>query len=231
MKPNKLGKKIVASVTLIAFLTVSCFQQVPPAYALSENISPVLPSLSDLNIPERLGRIEEIWHGKSGKQVVFIQDAHSSLECQRHIAALITRLVKREGFETVFEEGYEGAVPSDFYFQIPEPRLKAKVAYFFLDHLRIGGAEFAHINRKHDFSLIGAEDLKNYLDNVRQYGQASRITPLISSDLGKIETALTALESRLFPKSFMAWYRLKKRFDAGRLSLADYLKRTRSEER
>jgi len=229
MKPNKLGKKIVASVTLIAFLTVSCFQQVPPAYAVPENTAAVSP-LTDINIPERLGRVEEIWRGQTGKQVVFIQDAHSSLECQRHIAVLITRLVKREGFKTVFEEGYEGAVPSDFYFQIPEPRLKAKVAYFFLDHLRIGGAEFAHINRQHDFSLIGAEDLKNYLDNVRQYGQASRITPLISSDLGKIETALAALESRLFPKSFMAWYRLKKRFDAGRLSLADYLKRTFRDE-
>ena len=116
-------------------------------------------------LPPELGSIDEVYRASratdpvprnegrgswpvDSKFVVFVQDAHDSLEAQENIAKIIGCLTANYGVKTVFEEGYEGPVPTDDYFgSIQDPELKRKVAYFFLDHLRIGGAEYAHINR------------------------------------------------------------------------------------
>lgn len=80
----------------------------------------MLPSLS---IPEELGHVEESYAGSSDKTVIFIQDAHDSLEAQENIAKLIQYFVQKYGVQTVFEEGYEGRVPTDEYFnQIADGR-------------------------------------------------------------------------------------------------------------
>jgi len=82
------------------------------------------------------------------RMVVYIQDAHDSLEAQENIAKIIQHLVVTQGVKTVFEEGYEGQVPTDKFFGfIKDPTIRQKVSYFLLDKLRIGGAEYAHINR------------------------------------------------------------------------------------
>ncbi|MBU9888468.1 MAG: hypothetical protein KTQ49_01185, partial [Candidatus Omnitrophica bacterium] len=82
------------------------------------------------------------------KTIVFVQDAHDSLEAQENIAKIIDHLVANYGVNTVFEEGYEGPVPTDHYFDaIQDPAIKEKISYFLMDHLRLGGAEYAHINR------------------------------------------------------------------------------------
>ena len=91
--------------------------------------------------------------------IIYIEDAHNSLEAQENIAKLIHHFVRTAGVRTVFEEGYEGPVPTDEYFGfIKNPALKQKVSYFFLDHLRIGGAEYAHINRKLGVRVEGIAD-------------------------------------------------------------------------
>jgi len=88
------------------------------------------------------------------RSIVFIQDAHDSLEAQENIAKIINLLVREKGIKTVFEEGYEGPVPTDKFFGfIKDPAIKQKVSYFLLDKLRIGGAEYAHINRRSRLGL------------------------------------------------------------------------------
>ncbi len=182
--------------------------------------------ISSIIIPKQFGKLEEQFQGTSGRTVFFIQDAHTSLEAQINIARLINHLVQRYHFSTVFEEGYEGKVPSDTYFRIPSSSLKRKVSYFFLDHLRLGGAEFAHINRKYDFDLIGIDPLSDYLASVKQFEKASQTSKLVQKDLGRIESELEKLASRLFPKTFQSWWKEKKRFLSGKLSFDDFLKRT-----
>ena len=102
-----------------------------------------------ISIPEEYGKIEESFPGTSGKTIIYIQDAHDSLEAQENIAKTIQYLVDRYGVKTVYEEGYEGPVPTDEYFDfIKNSAVKEKVSYFLMDQLRLGGAEYAHINRK-----------------------------------------------------------------------------------
>ena len=221
-------------------------------------------------LPPELGSIDEIYRPESGvrsperfpapgsrrsaaKTIVFIQDAHDSLEAQENIAKIIEYLVAHHGVRTVFEEGYEGPVPTDDYFGfIEDPELKRKVAYFFLDHLRIGGAEYAHINRATgdnrkagsgkdsgqenpdaprltpapDWQLIGADSLALHQANVDQYRLSAEKKEAIGRDLKALEKEIRALADARFPKGFREWLKLKDRFDAKKLDLFTYLSRT-----
>ncbi len=182
---------------------------------------------SEIRIPPELGIIDESFHGTSGKTIVFIQDAHDSLEAQENIAKSIDRLVKDYGVKTVFEEGYEGPVPTDKYFGfIKDPKLKEKVSYFLMDHLRVGGAEYAHINRTKDFDLIGADSLKLHRENIGEYRRSAKKKDAITRDLKALEKELKSLADSRFSKEFREWLKMKEQYDAKKLDLFTYLGRT-----
>ncbi|MBI2167792.1 MAG: DEAD/DEAH box helicase [Candidatus Omnitrophica bacterium] len=179
-----------------------------------------------ISIPRRFGEIDEFRPGRSGKTLIFIQDAHDSLEAQENIGKLVTHLVEREGVKTVYEEGYEGPVPTDPYFGfIRNPGLKRKVSFFLMDKLRIGGAEYAHINRKKDFRLIGADSLAWHKENLRWFRRMSARRKETERDLETLGSGIRRLEDRFFPRPLKEWIKLKERFTKNELSFAEYLKR------
>ncbi len=192
---------------------------------------------------------------RNDRMIVFIQDAHDSLEGQENIAKIIRLLTERYGVATVFQEGYEGPVPTDDLFRfIEDPALKEKISYFFLDKLRLRGAEYAHINRQSglahgrqstdlsqithsisgprtmdhglDWTLIGADSLKLHQDNIDQYRLSAEKKETIGRDLSAIEKELKLLAARRFPKEFREWMKVKEQFDAKKLDLFTYLERT-----
>ncbi len=86
---------------------------------------------SQIKIPSEFGTIEESSLHSSNKTIIYIQDAHDSLEAQENIAKIIQHLVEHDGVKTVYEEGYEGPVPSDEYFGfIKDPRSKKRFPIF-----------------------------------------------------------------------------------------------------
>ncbi|MBI4711265.1 MAG: hypothetical protein HY767_02235, partial [Candidatus Omnitrophica bacterium] len=158
---------------------------------------------------------------------VFVQDAHDSLEAQENIAKIISGLVSDYGVKTVFEEGYEGPVPTEKYFGfIKDPKIKEKVSYFFLDKLRVGGAEYAHINRTQEFDLIGADSLKLHKENVDQYRLSAAKKDGITRDLNALEKEIRSLADARFPKELKEWLKVKEQFDAKKMDLFTYLART-----
>ncbi len=209
-----------------------------PAYA-ERNIPAFSPS--DISLPQELGEIEESFQGSSGKTILYIQDAHDSLEAQENIAKTITHLVETYGIKTVYEEGYEGPVPTDEYFGfIKDPVVKEKVSYFLMDKLRIGGAEYAHINRFHphpnplrggegrvrgDWRLIGVDNIKLHLESIERYRQAAALSRETRQDLGSGQSEISKLANQRFSKELKEWMKLKERLVASQLDLRGYLKR------
>ncbi len=213
-KPRAL--RLTALAVLLCFLTS---QGGPEARAFS---APEGPS-----IPQKFVHLEESFQGTSGKTLLFIQDAHESLEAQENIAKAIQYFVGSQGVKTVYEEGYEGEVPTDSYFAfIHDPKIRRRVSYFFLDKLRIGGAEFAHINREKDFKLIGADSIKLHLENIAQYQKASARQKEVAEDLRAVLTEFEKLGNSHYSEKIKIWLKLRGRFDSNRLPLPDYLKRT-----
>lgn len=268
--------KSIAFFTLVAFISTQAF--IPSPVSFAHTPDPVVQvANADFTIPSELGKIEEVYsfpddggrmaegdkpgftsssilHPISGrKTIVFLQDAHDSLEAQENIAKIIDWLVKEKGIKTVFEEGYEGAVPTDQFFGfIKDPVVKQKVSYFLLDKLRIGGAEYAHINRKSegggrmeegaktgltpsairrpssDFQLIGVDDLKLYSENIGAYQRASANRQETEEDLRELLGQITTLANQYFPQEFKTWLKAKERFGERKLPLLDYLRELQS---
>ncbi|MDP3920536.1 MAG: 2'-5' RNA ligase family protein [Candidatus Omnitrophota bacterium] len=201
------------------------------AYALSV-VDPA-PSVSSrpfsFSIPDNLGNVDESHQGTSGKTIIFVQDAHDSLEAQESIAGMIDHLVGSYGINTVFEEGYEGSVPSDRFFNdIQDPAVRERVSYYLMDQLRIGGAEYSYINRKRDFRLIGADSLKLHRENLEWYQRAAMQRELTDRDLASLHDHILKLANRYFPRPLKEWMRFKKSYDQGKLLLIDYLKRSQA---
>ena len=238
-------RRATALLVVMVFLLVDSVRYAPQGYASS--VAAAADSTSaPFSISKELGSVDEVYHAsrdsylgtratenqnedsvpspESRKTIIFIQDAHDSLEAQENIAKLIGTLVKEKGIKTVFEEGYEGSVPTDKFFGfIKDPKIKQKVSYFLLDKLRIGGAEYAHINRTSDFKLIGVEDLKLYGENIKCYQESSKNRKDIEEDLGELFSQITTLANQYFPKELKNWLKRKELFSEGKLPLLNYL--------
>lgn len=202
------------------FLSISLI--LPPDHSFAAPVAP-----QDLfKIPEKIGRLEEFHEAPSGKSVIYIQDAHDSLDAQKNIAALIDYFTTKRGVETVFTEGYEGPAPSDKFFGfIKDPKIKEKVSYFLMDKLRLGGAEYAHVNRKKNFKLIGADDAGLHRKNIAAYREAMKLRKDVQKDLKSARTEIKGLMDRHFPREMKEHMKLTSRFHAGKTGLLDYLKR------
>ncbi|MSR77945.1 MAG: FAD-dependent oxidoreductase, partial [Candidatus Omnitrophica bacterium] len=213
-------------------------------------VSPNPPSRA-IKLPESLGIVEEFHQGSSDKTMIYIQDAHDSLEAQENIARIINLLVGEYGVKTVFEEGYEGQVPSDGYFGfIQDLVLKEKISYFLMDQLRLSGAEYAHINRKgqegrgkreegrkgknlpssifslpSDFQLIGADSIQSHLANIQAYKKSSQNQEEVARELAAMEKEIQKLIDQNFPASVKEWIKLRTLFDEGKLGMVEYLQR------
>jgi nucleoside-diphosphate-sugar epimerase/MoaA/NifB/PqqE/SkfB family radical SAM enzyme/broad specificity phosphatase PhoE/LmbE family N-acetylglucosaminyl deacetylase len=229
-----LSLKTIASFIVLTFVATQVLVPTPTSFA--QTFDPKIPGGDPVSVstaqvlngkiavPLELGKIEESFQGTTNKTIFFIQDAHDSLEAQENIAKLIGKFVKEKGIKTVFEEGYEGPVPTDKFFGfIKDPKIKQKVSYFLLDKLRLGGAEYAHINRANDFKLIGVEDLKLYSENIKCYQKSSASRKDIEADLGELVSQITALANQYFPKDLRAWLKWKELFSEGKLPLLNYL--------
>ena len=231
---TSLFLKTISIFTLISFLSTQAVASVPATDSAQdsntakdkESSFSIAQTLgSTIVVPHEFGKIEESFQGNTEKTILFIQDAHDSLEAQENIAKLIDQVVKNNGIETVFEEGYEGPVPTDKFFGfIQDPKIKQKVSYFLLDKLRLGGAEYAHINRAQDFDLIGVDSLKLYSENIKAYRDSSENRKETETDLSELFSQISVLANQYFPKELKQWLRSKKRYSKGELPVLGYLK-------
>jgi radical SAM superfamily enzyme YgiQ (UPF0313 family) len=193
---------------------------------------PVLPSAQFLQIAPELGSACEFYQGTSNKTIIFIQDAHDSLEAQENIAKIIGHFVESRGAGLVFEEGYDGPVPTDEYFEnITEPQIRERVAYYLMNRLRISGAEYAHINREKDFHLIGIDNGELYWKNIAAFQALDAHREETERDLNEMGAAVDNLIRQQFPKEVKKWMAFKKRLNSGTLDFYDYLKRISWEQK
>ncbi len=242
---SSIGTKITAIFLLFFFTLSENF-----SYALNTGI-PRNPSL----VSPSLGTIEEIFPGKSGKTIFFIQDAHASFEAQLHISGMIQELVQKQGVQTVFEEGFEGPVPSDSYFGwIKDSKTRDRAAYHFLDQLLIGGAEYAHITRhgakrmaqsennipggntserlalsamrSGDFRLIGIENQRLYFKNLEEAKTSSQNQKEIERDLKVLQATLLKLIQKKTPRMVQDWLSLRSKAKEHTELYGEYLRRT-----
>lgn len=191
-------------------------------------------SMRDLYIPIEFGTVEESFIAKNCESKVgcksqfmpdifYIQDAHDSLEAQENIAKIVCHLVSTCNVKTVYVEGYEGKMPLEELFPLKDKKKKKQVAYFFMDHLRLGGAEYARLVHEEKFNVIGAENIRKYEKNLENYRQTFKTRETLINDLERISKYLKAIGERVYPREIKQYQKARELFDASKLSLADYI--------
>src|SRR4051812_38090207 len=95
------------SVYLILFDSVLYAEKYELRSKKVENGNPTsyLLPFASTKIPEAFAHLEESHQSHSGKTILYLQDAHDSLEAQENIAKTIDYAVERLGVKTVYEEG------------------------------------------------------------------------------------------------------------------------------
>jgi len=261
MKGISSFKRLISLIVVVCFLTTNAMAMPAQELGISRTAYGE-QKLFHFDIPHDLGSVVETYTAKTQpgtpysvpRTVIYIQDAHDSLEAQEHIADMVRHFVKEYGVKTVYEEGYEGPVPTDELFgEIKDPELKEKVSYYLMDKLRVGGAEYAHINRQTDrdsslvprpskseepqqvpspesrgtdFELMGADSIATHLENIRAYEQAGKNRAGVTKDVQRIRKELQRLIDKNFSKEIKEWLKLQERYQNGQLPLVQYLERT-----
>jgi len=225
---DKFWLKSISTIVLFCFTVTNTLWAgyTPADFSSVQGVSP--RGLSPKGHPSSVhpyAQIDEVYEGKKdSKPVYFIQDAHTSLEAQENIAAVIQKLVSEKGIQTVYVEGYEGPVPLDNIFSdVSDTETKQEISHFLMDYLRVNGARYAYINRQQDFRLLGIERLEDYQANLESYREVSLNQEILSKDLEKISKLLKTLASRIYPREVKQYLKLKTRFENEKLSLADYI--------
>ena len=99
MRHKALGKRCLGPKTTTIFLLIfftffNCVPFVPQATAQEKSPIPHTPKPLTLSIPEEFGTIEESHQGSNHKTVIYIQDAHDSLEAQEKVEEVAKKTYK-----------------------------------------------------------------------------------------------------------------------------------------
>lgn len=155
-------------------------------------------SLSDLAIPESLGKINERFQGTSERWVIQIQDIHAHFTAQENIAAIVDHLNAAYGMQTVALEGgwSESSFPKSW--ALPTSREKQMLARSLLEEAHIGGPAFAALFSKMPIQIVGIEDPNVYNENLDLYLQHIQSRSSLIAQLNSIEKKIASAKVATF---------------------------------
>jgi|GEM_PF-3835527 len=189
-------------------------------------------SPKDIVIPSELGIIQEYFQGQGSRLIIHLQDAHSSVETQEALAALVKYFHEKYSIKQAFVEGGEGELVMNEARTFPDPEIRNKVAREFLRTWQITGPEYYIISENPEFSLIGVENLKQYYTNREQFSEALKLGKSLDDEFRLFRTNIENLKSKILNpelREFVQWQdKLEKVLQSPTL-LADYLRYLKSQ--
>ncbi|MFH1209097.1 MAG: hypothetical protein V1673_06050 [Candidatus Omnitrophota bacterium] len=148
-------------------------------------------TLSDLAVPEEIGKVQERFAGKSPRTIIQIQDVHAHATAQQNIAAILEHLRTVFDIEKAALEGAWASTSLPKSHAIPTSREKQLLAGSLLDDDRISGPVYAAIMSPEPITLVGIEDEASYEKNRALFLDHLEKTEEI---LGKLRTYGASLE-------------------------------------
>ena len=154
------------------FLLVFLFLIIPllgdPLLLRSETAGSVADtslSLSDLAVPEEIGKVQERFNGGNARTIIQIQDVHAHAVAQQNIAAILERLRTVFGIKVAALEGAWVSTSLPKSHAIPTSREKQLLAGTLLDDDLISGPVYAAIMSPDPILLAGIEKEALYEKN------------------------------------------------------------------
>jgi len=248
-----LFKKIISISVILSFLNLCLFDSNPTVYAGTPSvIADSNMSLraeqgeakqsqavrnDNLNIPHKLGTVEEIFFPDTSDQqlatkqvvsIVLVQDAHSNYESQKSIAGLIEYVDSTHQPQAVLMEGVFGEIDTSLLQAVPSGNLRKEGLVRLMKKGLISGPEYFQASASASLPLKGIENKNDYLDNYKAFLEVQSMREKVSREVKLIETRLMNIQKKIYPKELRELDRVRERFTKGQMNLWDYLERLMS---
>ena len=209
---------MVSAVFLLSDLTL------PLAHAQSLKTLPGVLSLSDVNVPSNIGKLEERFEGQEGTTVIFIQDAHGIPHAQRNIRNLIDYFQQRHGVGLVAVEGASSKLDPSLFRSFPEAPMIKKVFNYYLEKGELSGVAMAAIFNEIPGDYEGIEDWGLYERGYAAYLKALDDSEELGKKLKAWDEDLESSKDEIYSEKLRKIDRDLKAFSRDSLDLLDILK-------
>lgn len=240
---DSLFIKVIALITLIAFISTNVFQDVAWAVGTPSELTRVGADradgpglLKELNVqtfklPESLGHVRDSWqsgrspsHKATKSQVIIhIQDAHCNYAAQQKIAEIISYLNREYGIDTINLEGGAEGYNLSIFTGIENSSVRDKVANDFVKEGLLNGAEYFAVNNPGKVALWGTEDVDLYMENLASYRESLKYKEEVEKQLKILDHILNNLKRNIYSKKLMDFDSKYSAYKAGKIEFKDYI--------
>ena len=160
--------------------------------------------LSDLAVPESLGKVQERFSGTSTRTILQIQDVHAHALAQQNIASILERLRTVFGIETAALEGAWCTTALPKSHALPTSREKQLLSMTLVEDDLISGPAYAAIMSPSPITLVGIEEMALYEKNRSFFLAHLSKTSEITEKLQLYGTSLQALQRSSWPPELLS---------------------------
>jgi len=162
-------------------------------------------ALSNLAVPEEIGKVQERFTGSGLRTIIQIQDVHAHTAAQQNIASILERLRVVFGIERTALEGAWSTTSLPKSRAIPTSREKQLLAGTLLENDRISGPVYAAIMSPQPITLIGIEDEASYEKNRALFLAHLETAGAIGEKLRAYEASLQELQRSSWGPELLAF--------------------------
>lgn len=162
-------------------------------------------SISNLAIPESLGKIEDRFTGTSKHWVVYIQDVHAHLTAQENISAILEHLNRVYGIRSVGIEGGWNKTSLPKSWALPNSREKQMLSRGLLDEGYLSGPGYAALFSSSPIMLHGIEDAKVYSENRDAYWEVQKQKRDTASQLDDLKKSIRSEKQSVYNSDLLSF--------------------------
>lgn|GEM_PF-1610380 len=187
--------------------------------AIRESLNPY-----NIGIPEKFGKIEEIFQGAPGSPVVVhIQDAHANYEAQLNIRKILNHLSKTYKMKLIQLEGASSKLNPAIFETAYLREANLKLADYLMREGRLSGAEAFAIESKEEIELHGIENRMLYMENLRTFRSVYSHQEEINEYFKAMRLLAKDLRTKLLNEELLDLTRNMEAYAQEKIDLVDYL--------
>lgn len=186
-----------------------------------------LPSFLNVEIPQKLAKVEEIYEAppKVDPQLILhVQNAHGNYDAQRRIAELMRYLYDQYGFRLFFVEGAVDRIEPDVLRLFPHSAQNMKVADSLAREGKLTGAELFMIDAPADAEAVGVEQARLYRENYDAFKKVFEAREITEAFLKQVSMKLNAASAEKFSRELRSIIQEWEKFEEGHRDFLPYVK-------
>nr|MBU1328746.1 mannose-6-phosphate isomerase, class I [Candidatus Omnitrophota bacterium] len=188
-----------------------------------------LSDISQIHIPQELGRVVEVYQGSAGNVedtaplIVGIQDLHTNPEAELNLAKILELLLKDYNMGLVCSEGAVGKVDTSSVSSFPDYSVREKVSRVFIDSGELTGEEYLSITKYPDLPIWGIETKDIYFNNIIDFNKIMKFNPSSQVFISQTKKAITELKPKVYSKDLLDLDQKESEFSSQKLDTAKYI--------